>query len=111
MKATSAMCSRVLGTSQVCGIYKITDNTTKQSYIGQSKNISDRWKAHVKCGLGIGASPSNKLYNTMQEHGVYNFTFELLEECPPDKLNEKERFWIEMYQSDSLGMNSTKGNK
>ena len=47
----------------------------------------------------------------MQNTGVWNFTFELLEECPRDKLNEKERFWIEMYQSNKVGMNLTKGNK
>lgn len=39
------------------------------------------------------------------------FTFELLEECPKEKLNEREKFWIDFYQSDKLGMNSTKGNK
>ena len=47
----------------------------------------------------------------MQQTGVWNFTFELLEECSRDKLNQKERFWIEMYQSNKVGMNTTKGNK
>jgi len=36
-------------------------------------------KQHCKCGLGIDASATNKLYNTMQKDGVWNFTFELLE--------------------------------
>ena len=47
----------------------------------------------------------------MQLTGVWNFTFEVLEECSRDKLNEKERFWIDMYQSNKVGMNLTKGNK
>ena len=51
-----------------------------------------------------------KLKETIED-GVHNFTFELLEECPRDQLNEKERLWIEIYQTDSLGYNSTKGNK
>ena len=111
LKPTSDLCNRVLGSKTVCGIYKITNKLTGQIYIGQSVNIADRFKQHIKCGLGIDASPTNKLYNNMQEYGVWNFTFEVLEECSRDKLNEKERFWIEMYQSNKIGMNITKGNK
>lgn len=111
IKPASDLCNRVLGSSAVCGVYKITNLITKEVYIGQSVNISDRFKQHIKCGLGIDASATNKLYNNMQEYGVWNFTFELLQKCSRDKLNEKERFWINMYQSNKVGMNITKGNK
>ncbi len=111
MKPTSSMCNRILGTSKVCGIYKITNTITNQCYIGQSLNISDRWKAHVKCGIGINASSSNKLYNAMQKDGVWNFTFEIIQKCSKNELNEKQRFWIQTYKADEFGMNSTKGNK
>ena len=111
IKPASDLCNRVLGTSAVCGIYKITNILTGDIYIGQSVNIADRWKNHIKCGLGIDASSTNKLYNNMQEYGVWNFTFEILQKCSRDKLNEKERFWIEMYQSNKVGLNVTKGNK
>jgi len=47
----------------------------------------------------------------MQRDKVWNFTFELLEECSRDKLNEKETFWIDMYQSNKFGYNMQKGNK
>lgn len=110
LKQAGEMCNRILGKEKVCGIYKITNLKTKQCYIGQSVDISQRWKDHIKCGLGIEASATNKLYKSMQKDDVWNFTFELLEECPKADLNEKEKFWIEMYQSDSLGYNSTKGN-
>lgn len=111
IKPTSDLCNRVIGSSTVCGIYKITNILSGDIYIGQSVNISDRFKQHIKCGLGIDASATNKLYNNMQEYGVWNFTFEVLQKCSRDKLNEKERFWIEMYQSNKVGMNITKGNK
>lgn len=110
LKQTTEMCNRILGTKPICGIYKITNIETKQCYIGQSVNISDRWKQHIKCGLGIDASATNKLYNAMQKYGVWNFTFELLEECPRTQLDEKEKKWIELYQSDIYSYNSTKGN-
>lgn len=111
IKPTSDLCNRVTGPSVVCGIYKITNILSGDVYIGQSVNISERFKQHIKCGLGIDASSTNKLYNNMQEYGVWNFTFEILQKCSRDKLNEKERFWIEMYQSNKIGMNTTKGNK
>ena len=111
MKPTTDLCNRVLGSGSVCGIYKITNKQTGDIYIGQSVNVADRWKQHVKCGLGIDASATNKLYNNMQRYGVWNFTFEILQKCTRDKLNEKERFWIQMYQSNKVGLNVTKGNK
>jgi len=78
-KQTNELCDRVLGKKIVCGIYKITNLLTEQCYIGQSVDIAKRWKDHCKCGLGIDASATNKLYNSMQQDGIWNFSFELLE--------------------------------
>ena len=108
-KQMTELCDRVLGKKVICGIYKITNLTTEQCYIGQSVNCAERWKQHCKCGLGIQASATNKLYNSMQKDGVWNFSFELLEQCPKDLLNEKEKFWIEMYQSNKFGLNIMRG--
>lgn len=110
LKQTSELCNRVLGTNTKCGIYKITNLISNQAYIGQSVDIANRFKQHIKCGLGIDAPASNKLYKSMIEDGVWNFSFELLEECPKDKLNERESFWIDLYQTNKVGLNSTKGN-
>ena len=108
-KQMTELCDRVLGKKTVCGIYKITNLLTEQCYIGQSVNISDRWKQHCKCGLGIEASATNVLYNSMQKDGVWNFSFELLQECPRNLLNEKEAFWIDTYSSNIYGLNTMKG--
>lgn len=110
-KKVTEMCNRILGTDIVCGIYKITNLVTEQCYVGQSVDCATRWKTHCKCGLGIDAPATNKLYNSMQGYGLYNFTFEVIEICPREKLNEKERFWIETYSADTLGLNSNKGVK
>ena len=108
-KQVTELCDRVVGKKIVCGIYKITDLLTQQCYIGQSVNISDRFKQHCKCGLGIDAPASNKLYNTMQRDKLQNFTFEVLEECSREQLNQKEAFWINMYKSNVYGLNTNKG--
>lgn len=109
-KQTTEMCNRVFGKDTVCGIYKITNIKTQQCYIGQSVNIQDRMKQHIKCGLGIDAPATNKLYNAMQTDGVWNYTFELIEKCKREELDRKEKQWIEMYQSREFGYNSTRGN-
>lgn len=108
-KQITQLCDRVVGKKVICGIYKITDLLTQQCYIGQSVNISDRFKQHCKCGLGIDAPASNKLYNTMQRDKLQNFTFEILEQCSREQLNQKEAFWINMYKSNVYGLNTNKG--
>ena len=92
------------------GIYKITNNITNMTYIGQSKDIKTRWRDHMKCGLGIDTPAGNKLYAAMIQDGIENFTFELLETCLSNELDEKEKLYIELYDSYNFGYNLTKGN-
>lgn len=110
-KQMTELCERVVGKTITCGIYKITNTLNNKCYIGQSVNIQERFKQHCKCGLGIDASATNKLYNAMQKDKIWNFTFEVVEKCSNELLNEKEKFWIQMYQSNNFGYNATKGNK
>lgn len=91
------------------GIYKITNTETNECYIGQSLDIYKRWNDHCKCGLGIDTPPGNKLYKAIQDFGLENFTFELLAECPQNELNEKERYFINLYESDTYGYNGNIG--
>lgn len=112
IKPVGDMCNRILGTQKISGIYKLTDKSTGMVYIGQSVNVADRWKTHIKYGLGIDTPITpNKLYQAMQNSSLWYWTFELLEECPKDKLNKREKFWIDFYQSDKTGLNSKGGNK
>lgn len=91
------------------GIYKITNSQTGECYIGQAVDIYKRWNQHCKAGLGIDTPPGNKLYKAIQEYGLQNFTFEILLECNRDELNEKEKYFISLYQADTYGYNSNIG--
>lgn len=91
-----------------CGIYRITDLTTGKSYIGQSVDIKERFRQHIKSALTYGKA-TNKLYSTMQKSGVHNFTFEILEEVSRENLNERETYWIEFYKTKDFGLNTTRG--
>ena len=108
-KEMTSLCNNLLGTSTIIGIYKITNLENNKVYIGQSVDVSKRWKNHAKCGLGIDTPAGNKLYKDMQSYGIWNFSWELLEKCSKEELNEKERFYIELYQSKEYGYNTLKG--
>lgn len=110
-KPLKTLAAKVLGVKTVTGIYKITNIITDECYIGQAVDIATRWNEHAKCGLGIDTPANNKLYKAMQEYGLWNFSWEKLEECSREQLNEKEKYYINLYMSNELGYNSTKGNK
>ena len=101
----------ILQSDTKTGIYKITNTLKDKSYIGQSVDIYKRWMDHCKAGLGIDTPAGNKLYQAMLSDGLQNFTFELLCQCSNLELNEKVRYFIELYQADLYGYNGTKGNK
>lgn len=110
-KKANELAARILGPNDKCGIYKITNKNNKMCYVGQAKNIRERIREHMKCGLGIDTPAANKLYQAMLKDGISNFTFELLEECVAAELNEKEKFYIDLYNSYDYGYNSNRGIK
>lgn len=106
------MADRVLGKTKRCGIYKITESDTGRVYIGQSTDIRTRWSNHLKTIIGTdGGAARTRFHDYVAEKGIEYFTFELIEECAKDQLNEREKFYIELYRANDWGFNSTGGNK
>ena len=93
------MIKRVVQKDKVCGIYKITYIKTGESYIGRSKDIRNRWKQHILSSLNIGSIAHTTFHNFLSEKGLQNFTFEILEEVAPEKLSEREKYWISFYET------------
>ena len=111
-KAMNDLLGRVIGiNSEVSGVYKITHIDTKMCYIGQAVNLKERWRKHLKCGLGIDTPSTNAFYQAMIKYQPWNFIWEVLEYCPKEKLNEVEKYYIDFYQAKSWGWNSKGGNK
>lgn len=101
---------RVLKGGVHTGIYKITSESGR-IYVGQAVDVADRWRQHIKRGLGAEPITQNKLYPAMRAIGPENFRFELIEDCPRDQLNERERYWIDFLGSKEFGYNVTGGNR
>lgn len=103
------MIKRVLGGRSPSGIYKITRKSTGEIYIGRAVAVDKRWTEHVKMAFSIGSIAHSTLHTIMEKEGVWNFTFELLEEVPKEQLNEREKYYIDFYDSKNFGLNQKNG--
>lgn len=108
-KKAKALFINIVGTEKVCGIYKITNINNMKCYVGQSVDIANRFTQHCRCGCGIKTPKDNKLYAAMLKDGLDQFTFEIVEICPQEELNEKEKYYIDVYNSVNYGFNSQDG--
>lgn len=78
------------------GIYKIT-NPNGKIYIWQSINIEKRFVTYKR----LSCKNQTRLYNSLKKHGYENHLFEIVCECLETELNDKERFYQDLY--DVLG--------
>lgn len=89
------------------GIYKITNLTNNKIYIGQSTNIQVRFRTHKKYNtpekfngsLSFEQEKNMPIHQAIMKYGLSNFNFEIIEECPKEELNKKEKYYIEFYNS------------
>ena len=108
-RPTTDMIGRVVGLGVHIGIYKITEISTGKCYIGQSNNIMERFKQHIKRGIGAETPTRNKLYPAMFSAGPENFTFEIIEECERERLDEREKYWTDYFKAQEFGFSIRKG--
>lgn len=102
-KPYTDLIGRVVGTGTHTGIYKITNISNDMCYVGQAANIAERWRQHIKRGIGAETPTRNKLYPAMASFGVENFTFEIIEECDRSLLNDREDYWQEYFHAKDFG--------
>lgn len=95
------MIKRVTGGRDISGIYKITYLKTGEAYIGKTTSIKKRWGEHVKSSLDIGTIAHSSFHNRLKKDGLWNYTFEILEEVPKESLTEREKFYIKLYGTDT----------
>lgn len=89
------------------GIYYWKNLITNQMYIGQSINIEQRHKAHI--AASYDTNNKTKLYENIRLYGLDNFEFGVLEECEPSILNDRERYYIQYYNTYPDQLNGTPG--
>ena len=108
-KPVLEMIKRVLQNTTCSGIYKITCLKTGEIYIGKSTDIKSRWQQHCKSAFNCGTIAHSLLHTKMKQHGIEQFTFEVVEQVPKDQLSEREKFYINFYQTKETGLNERNG--
>lgn len=85
-------------------IYKATCLQSGKSYIGQTKKtLDERKREHER------AKDNYAFHVAMRKYGVQAFIWEILEECSNDKLDEREIYWINHFDTYNKGYNLTLG--
>lgn len=109
-RPTQEMIKRVTGGRKFGGIYKITYKKTGEAYIGKSTDISTRWQNHIKTVIGLEGAARATLHARMARDGLWNYTFEVLEELNKDELSTREAYYINLYGTKNQ-LNMKEGSK
>ena len=94
------------GKKSIPCIYRITNKLTGMVYIGQTKQaFTLRWWQHVKWG-----SSDCKFHQAIKESEITDWTFEVVEVCSEDKLDQREAYHIAAHDSVFNGYNTAMPN-
>lgn len=93
-------CGEVSG---VCGIYrlKVIGEEKEICYVGQAKDIKERWYQHVKKMVGVDSKGGELLYDYEPDQLEWG----VVETVEEKELNERERYWIEFFGCREIGLN------
>ena len=99
-------------------IYKIVNIINDKIYVGKTiHSLEARFKDHIRCAIrwqreeeqGLPHQHVSHLYRAMNKYGYDNFSIELIEEVSDDEIDEKERYYIRILNSQKEGYNIHEG--
>lgn len=92
-------------------IYLITNDVNSKVYVGQTiQTLNKRFNGHC-CYSKSDRSVNMYIKRAIHKYGRDKFHIQLIEECPVNILNEREKYWINFYNSYNTGYNLTLGGQ
>lgn len=76
------------------GIYMITNQQTKDFYIGQSKNLYNRFLNYFNPAY-LKRSPNSIVGRAIIKYGYSNFSLTILEYCDKENLTAREQYYLD----------------
>ena len=91
-------------------IYKIKNDINNKVYIGKTTKatIKERFEEHLN-DYKKRQEEHRPLYTAMKKYGTEHFYIEEIEKVDICKLEEREKYWINYYNSYKNGYNATLG--
>ena len=90
-------------------IYKLTNIITYEDYIGQTtRTLNIRLSEHITESKRSRAK-DRKLYKGINKYGIENFKLTEVEECDNSELEDREIYYIALYDTCRNGYNETFG--
>ena len=90
-------------------IYKISNTVNNTVYIGQTADLDNRWKQHLK--NIYDTTKVNSLYMDMKEFGVDKFNIEIIDTCFERHKFIIEEYWINIIAKETKLYNINIGSK
>lgn len=94
----------------MCGIYMIKNTINDKAYIGQAKDIFHRWSTH-RVELNAERHANRHLQGAWRKYGAEAFVFSVVEECTETDLNNREQYYIDLYDTYNNGYNMDMGGE
>jgi len=76
------------------GIYMLTNKITKEIYIGQSINLSNRFKNYLNLSY-IKSKDSFRISKALIKYGYSKFSLTILEYCNKSDLHAREQYYLD----------------
>ncbi len=90
------------------GVYLIKNKVNGKAYVGCSIDIEERWRGHIwETNSKKSTGYNFAIHRAIRKYGLDNFEFTILEQTE-DTYN-REKYWIERYDSYNNGYNETTG--
>lgn len=91
-------------------VYCLMNKLNGKVYIGQTKAPASRKASHF---YEAKRGNHRHLYASIRKYGQENFSFDVIEECEDDVINEREQYWVSHYDSynPEKGYNLTRGGE